>query len=48
MFDLVGLIGWLLGFVIGLAVPAFIIYILVKTVAGFISKLLGGFKNGKE
>lgn len=48
MFDFVGLIGWLLGFVIGLAVPAFIIYILVKTIGSFISKLLGGFKNGKE
>lgn len=42
------MIAGLLGFVIGLAVPLFILYIIVKTIWSFISKLLGGFKNGKE
>ena len=46
--DLIGVIAGLLGFVVGIAVPIFILYIIVKTILDFIKKLLGGFSNGKE
>jgi len=37
--DLIGVIAGLLGFVVGIAVPIFILYIIVKTILDFIKKL---------